>query len=50
MSSDHDEICFEKGNKEMLQLRENFRLLAITGMHLSKDKRVILMDQDNVPD
>ena len=25
MSSDHDEICFEKGNKEMLKLRENFR-------------------------
>ena len=50
MSSDHDEICFEKGNKEMLKLRENFRQLAIKGMHLSKEKRIMLMDQENVPE
>ena len=43
MSSEHEEICFEHSNKEMLLLRENFRQLIVKGMHVGKDMKMILL-------
>ena len=44
-SSEHDDICFENSNKEMLALRDNFRKLVVKGLQVPKKVKLVLLDK-----